>query len=116
VSREESFTARDPRDVLLSYHRFCRHVTNYQGGLKDFAMDWVSGRIWPCSWQAHVNSWLGPRHKPTSFELTSFRYEDLISDRISHTESLAKILGADVSRARIEEIVADTTPGAMRAR
>lgn len=62
-----------------------------------------SGTNW-LSCIAAVNSWLGRRHKPTSFELTSFRYEDLISDPISHTESLAKILGADVSRARIEEL------------
>jgi hypothetical protein len=114
--RRVIYLIRDPRDVMLSYYRFFRFLSKYPGGLKEFAMDWVAGRIWPCSWQEHVNSWLAPRSRPAPFELTVLRYEDFVADPIGQTEILAKILGVDPERARIEEIVADTTPDSMRKR
>jgi hypothetical protein len=114
--RRVIYVIRDPRDVMLSYHRYVRFLSNYSGGLKEFAMDWVAGRIWPCSWQEHVNSWLAPRLRATPFELTVLRYEDVVADPIGQTGILAKILGVDVERARIEDIVADTSPDSMRER
>ncbi|HTV32498.1 MAG TPA: sulfotransferase domain-containing protein [Methylocella sp.] len=114
--RRVIYVVRDPRDVLLSYHRFSQFVSKYPGDLTEFAMDWAAGRIWPCSWQEHVNSWLAPRSRPAPFELTVFRYEDFLADPIGQAESLAKVLGVGASRARIEEIVADTSPGSMRRR
>jgi len=50
------------------------------------------------------------------FELTLLRYEDFVTDAIGQTEILAKVLGVDVGRARIEEIVTDTSPDSMRER
>jgi hypothetical protein len=114
--RRVIYLIRDPRDVLLSYHRYSQFISKYPGDLKEFAMDWVSGRIWPCSWQEHVNSWLGPRLRPAPFELTVLRYEDFIADPVGQTQILAKVLGVDAERARIAEIVADTNPNAMRER
>ncbi|HUZ91132.1 MAG TPA: sulfotransferase domain-containing protein [Methylocella sp.] len=114
--RRVIYLLRDPRDVMLSYHRYNRHLSNYLGDLKEFAMDWVAGRIWPCSWNEHVNSWLAPRLQPAPFELTVLRYEDFIADPIGQIGTLAKVLGVDVGRARIEEIIADTSPDSMRER
>jgi Sulfotransferase domain len=114
--RRVIYMVRDPRDVMLSYHRYSRFLSNYQGDLKEFAMDWVAGRIWPCSWQEHVNSWLAPRSRVAPFELTVLRYEDFIADPVGQTAVLTKVLGVDVGRARIEEIVADTSPDSMRER
>ena len=108
--RKVIYVIRDPRDVMLSYHRYARYLSNYSGGLKEFAMDWVAGRIWPCSWQEHINSWLAP------FELTVFRYEDFVADPIGQTGILAKVLGVDAEQARIEEIVAAASPDSMRER
>jgi Sulfotransferase domain len=79
-------------------------------------MDWTAGRIWPCSWQEHVNTWLAPRARPVPFELTVFRYEDIIADPIGQTVVLAKVLDVDPGRARIEEIVANTSSDRMRER
>lgn len=101
---------------MLSYHRYVRFFSNYPGDLKEFALDLVAGRIWPCSWQEHVNSWLAPRLRGASFELTVFRYEDFVADPMGQTQNLAKILGVEADQARIEEIVADTTSAAMRER
>lgn len=114
--RRVIYLIRDPRDVMLSYHRYARFLWKYPGDLKEFAMDWVTGRIWPCSWQEHVNSWLGPRLRPAPFELTVLHYEDFIADPIGQTTVLATILGVDPGRERIEQIVADTMPDSMRRR
>ncbi len=114
--RKVIYLIRDPRDVMLSYHRYVRFDSKYKGDLKEFAMDWVAGRIWPCSWQEHVNSWLAPRALPAPFELTLLRYEDFITDPIGQIGVLAKVLGFNPGRTRIEEIAADTNPEAMRER
>jgi Sulfotransferase domain len=114
--RRVIYLIRDPRDVMLSYHRYVQFLSKYPGDLKEFAMDWVAGRIWPCSWQEHVNSWLAPRLRKAPFELTVLRYEDFIADPVGQTLILAKALGVDPGGARIEEIVADTTPDSMRQR
>lgn len=114
--RNVIYLIRDPRDVLLSHHRYVRSTTNYSGELKEFAMDWIAGRIWPCSWEEHVNSWLGPRLRSAPFELTLLRYEDFVANPIGQTVLLTKALGLDVGLRRIEQIVADTTPNSMRER
>ena len=114
--RRVIYMIRDPRDVMLSHHRYFRFLSKYPGDLKEFAMDWAAGRIWPCSWQEHVNSWLAPRARTAPFELTVLRYEDFVADPIGQTGVLAKLLGVDPGRARIEEIVADTNADSMRGR
>jgi hypothetical protein len=114
--RRVIYMVRDPRDVMLSYHRYSRFLSKYPGDLKEFARDWTAGRIWPCSWQEHVNSWLAPRSRVPPFELTVLRYEDFVADPIGQTAVLAKVLGVDPGRTRIEEIVADTSSDRMRER
>ena len=114
--RRVIYLIRDPRDVLLSYYRFARFVSHYPGDLNEFAIDWTAGRIWPCSWQEHVNSWLAPRLQQPPFELTLLRYEDFVSDPVGQIEILAELLGVEVGRSRVEEIVADTSLEVMRAR
>ncbi|SRR5579883_221110 len=114
--RRVIYLVRDPRDVLLSYYRYRRGVSGYSGSLKDFATDWVCGRIWPSSWQEHINSWLGPRTRPARFELTVLRYEDFAAGPVHQIGILAGALGVPAGLARIEEIAADTTPEAMRRR
>lgn len=114
--RRVVYLIRDPRDVLLSYHRFALAQHDYRGDLVAFAADSACGRIWPCSWQEHVASWLGPRKTPQSFELTVLRYEDFVAEPVETSVKLAKALGLEASRSRIEEVVADATPDAMRRR
>jgi Sulfotransferase domain len=114
--RRVIYLVRDPRDVMLSYHRYVRYLSKYPGDLKAFAMDWAAGRIWPCSWQEHVSSWLAPRRQKAPFELTVLRYEDFVADPTGQAGVLATVLGVDPGRARIEEIVADTSSKSMRER
>ena len=114
--RRVIYLIRDPRDVMLSYHRFLRVQIGYKGGLTAFARDWVSGRIWPSSWQEHVNSWLAPAGALPGVSLELFRYEDFIENPLEATIRLSRILGAEAPRSRIDEIIADTHPNRMRAR
>lgn len=114
--RRVIYLIRDPHEVLFSYYRYECFVSHYSGNLKQFATDWSAGRIWPCSWQEHVNSWLAPQVPPSSFELTLLRYEDFVTDPVGQTEIFAKLLGVEAERSRIEQIVADTSFDAMRAR
>ncbi len=114
--RRVIYLIRDPRDVLFSYYRFAIAQYSYKGDIAKFATDWVAGRIWPCSWQEHVTSWLGPRKEPPSFELTLLRYENFIERPIETAIELARALGLEVPRARIEAAVADSSPDAMRRR
>jgi len=72
--RRVIYLMRDPPDVMLSYHRFAAAVFNYRGDLSGFARDWVCGRLWPGSWQEHINSWLGPCSNPRTFNLDILRY------------------------------------------
>ncbi|HET6376579.1 MAG TPA: sulfotransferase domain-containing protein [Methylocella sp.] len=114
--RRVIYLVRDPRDVLLSYHRYSQFLSHYEGGLKEFAMDWVAGRIWPCSWQEHVHSWLAPRSPAADFDLSVFHYEDFITDPKGQIRALAQALGVDTDEAWIGEIVSDTSAQAMRMR
>jgi hypothetical protein len=54
--------------------------------------------------------------RPPPFEMTVLRYEDFIADPIGQIGILAKVLGVDAGRARIEEVVKDTSPDSMRQR
>ena len=114
--RRVIYLIRDPRDVMLSYYRFEVAQSGRKGDIRAFAKDWASGRIWPGSWQEHVNTWIGPYPEPRSFELTMLRYEDFISHPVEQTTRLAEVIGVQASRDRIEEVVADTNPDIMRSR
>lgn len=85
---------------MLSYHRFLRVQIGYKGGLTAFARDWVSGRIWPSSWQEHVNSWLAPAGALPGVSLELFRYEDFIENPLEATIRLSRILGAEAPRSK----------------
>lgn len=114
--RRVIYLIRDPRDVILSYHRFAAVQYNYKGDLLAFATDLACGRIWPGSWQEHVNSWLGPRSNTPAFKLAILRYEDFTEDPIEASTKLAELLGVQASRQRIANVVADTDADAMRRR
>ena len=114
--RRVIYLMRDPRDVMLSYYRYSKFHHGYKGDLLAFAMDWCCGRIWPGSWQEHVNSWLGPRNGSIGLQLNVFRYEDFIGEPIESASRLARILNVSVSPARLADIVTNTSAETMRNR
>jgi hypothetical protein len=112
--RRVIYLIRDPRDTLLSYHRYVMARYNYQKDFLTFVNETLCGRTWPCSWQEHVNSWLGPRAKQSPLELSYLRYEDFVQDPLGAASRLADLLELNVSRRRIAEVISATTPEMMR--
>lgn len=68
------YIIRDPVDVLESYFRYHAKVYSPAPSIEDFAIDAVSGRVWPCSWSEHVMSWTSPSREGVE----ALRYEDLV--------------------------------------
>ena len=108
------YLIRDPRDVLLSHYRFMIGQKQYHGSIADFSDDWISGRIWPSSWQEHVLSWVGTRSERVSYDLDIFRYEDFIDDPKKETIKLVKSLGLNSSKEDIEEAIKVSSVEEMR--
>ena len=112
--RRVIYLIRDPRDALLSYHRYVTARYDYQNDFCSFVTDALWGHIWPGSWHEHVNSWLAPHDKPAAVEVTCLRYEDFVRDPFAATAKLAELLDLRVSGRQIEEAVSATTPEMMR--
>ena len=81
------YLIRDPRDVVLSHFRYSVGRGNNRS-FDDFLVDWVNGRIWPTSWQEHVNSWVGNSTTENDFKMLIIRYEDL---KINTFEIISKV-------------------------
>lgn len=114
--RRVIYLIRDPRDALLSYHRYVTARYQYIGNLRNFVIDTLCGRTWPCSWQEHVSSWLGPRDGGAPLDANFLRYEDFIEDPVAAATQLADLLELDVSHRHIVDVVAACTPEKMRER
>jgi hypothetical protein len=98
------YIVRDPRDVVISY-------SHHQGQSLDFAIDML-GQDFACtggddvnvyeylsSWSRHVRSWT---HTPNPTLLT-LRYEDLLDQPLKSFGSVAKFLGLEVARPRLDK-------------
>lgn len=110
------YLVRDPRDVVLSYYRFYVSKNDYQDPLPQFVEDWTYGRVWPCSWQEHVASWLGSNRNDREHKLLLMRYEDLVLRPEPEIARLADFIGAGADEAKVRQILARTQPDAMRKR
>ena len=98
------YIVRDPRDVVISY-------SHHQGKPLDYAIDML-GQEYTCtggddvnvyeylsSWSRHVHSWT---HTPNPTLLT-LRYEDMLDQPLKSFGSVAKFLGLDVARPRLDK-------------
>lgn len=114
--RQVIYVLRDPRDVVVSHYRYARALGNDGSGFENFLMDWVAGRIWPCSWQEHVNSWTAPRPYDSTLKLLVVRYEDLVAAPHTQICRLADFLNLVVLPGTIEDVIAKTSVEKMRMR
>jgi hypothetical protein len=108
------YIIRDPRDVVLSYYRYREKLSHYSFGLDQFIVDWLNGRIWPCSWQEHVNSWTGGNTHNVRLNLCVIRYEDLLSNAERQILQLISSLGIDVTQEVVQRAVASANIEKMR--
>jgi len=100
------YIVRDPRDLVISY-------SHHQGKSLDFAIDML-GQEFTCtggddinvyeylsSWSRHVQSWTQTPN-PT---LLTLRYEDMLDQPLKSFGAVAKFLGLEVSRQRLDKAI-----------
>ncbi len=114
--RRVVYLVRDPRDVVLSYYRYMTALGYYNGKLEAFLPDWLCGRVWPCSWQEHVNSWTGHRAEDLGINLLIIRYEDLLFNAENEISRLASFLALDVSQEWMRHAITSAYVQEMRAK
>jgi len=107
------YLIRDPRDVVLSYHRYFQKY-KYPYDLDQFIIDCFSGRIWPCSWHEHVQSWLGLGSGINNSDLFLIRFEDLVADTNVQLYQLLNHFEIESSEDAIIRAINKTTPEKMR--
>ncbi len=102
------YIVRDPHDVLASYHRYASRWLDFEGDLPRFVDECLAGRIWPCSWQEHVDSWLRNRRGDKAPLL--LKYEELSAEPVKSLETILTYLKIPYQREEVERAVAWATP------
>jgi hypothetical protein len=97
------YIARDVRDVIISYFYYHKRLGYFPNLDFDAFFDlFLSSGVWPCGWDAHVNSWLTNRDKvPGGFLL--LRYEDLLRDIKGESRRILNFLQIERSEKEIKE-------------
>ena len=98
------YIVRDPRDVVISY-------SHHQGQSLDFAIDMLDQDVactggddvnvyeYLSSWSRHVASWTSQPNP----QLLVLRYEDLLDQPLKSFGAVAKFLGLEVTRPRLDK-------------
>jgi len=107
---------RDPRDVLLSYHRFCLKMGYVPADLDlaGFTDRFLAGSLDDYgSWAQNVGSWRAAwTHDPA---IVMVRYEDLLAAPEAQTARIAQALALPDDRESVARAVAASDADAMRA-
>ena len=107
---------RDPRDVLLSYHRYAIKVgkISTEATRSEFLQAFLSGSVDNYgSWQQNAGSWIGAlEHEPARFFW--FRYEDLLAEPAVVLARLVDFLGRPTTDQEIEDAMAKSSAEEMR--
>lgn len=108
------YLVRDPRDVLLSYHRYWQKVGQNPEPLEAFGRWFVFGGDRPRfgTWGEHVGSWLGARRTEEDFLLLS--YERMVAHPRAVISVLADFLGWSAGTHRLDRIVELTSADRLR--
>jgi hypothetical protein len=109
------YVVRDPRDVVMSqYHyQIKRGVLNPGAPIEPFVTRFLQGDVCPYgSWFENVSSWLATRSHDHHFLLV--RYEDMQSDIVGQTGSIARFIGIEQDPGRIALAIERSTAKRMR--
>lgn len=114
--RKAVYLVRDPRDVILSEHRFVRWRGYYDRELPEFVPVFLRGEVNGFgSWRDHVASWL-ESDLAARGDLLIIRFEDLRADTEEWLRRIVGFLGLEVSGERLREIIHDNSIARMRER
>jgi estrone sulfotransferase len=108
------YLIRNPQDVVISYYRYMLHLRNYDLGFEQFLLDWLNGRIWPCSWHEHVRSWLGQGSETLNLNLYLLKYENLLSQPAIEIANLASQFNIAITSEQIQQAIDKTSVEKMQ--
>lgn len=95
---------RDPRDAAVSYRRYT--VNNGgQTDLEEFVADFASGRVFPGSWQDHVESWTHAAGTTPVNQILVLRYEDILDSPVAKLEEIAGLIRTELDKTSAGMIV-----------
>ena len=111
--RKVIYLIRDPRDVVISWHRFSA-VSYYKNDLNQFVIEWVTGRIYPSSWSEHVSSWTGPGYERLNNDICVIKYEDLLEDTYSNLRRVVDFIELKKNEDELTNAIKKASKQSMR--
>jgi hypothetical protein len=108
------YLIRDPRDVILSHYRYHKQLKDFVYDIDEFLNEWLNGRVWPCSWQEHVNSWTTDRRQHNDYEMLILRYEDFFLDVAIQLRKVLNFLQLELNDSKVKAAVYAGSPARMR--
>lgn len=112
--RRVIYIVRDPRDIVISYHRFLLNNGESHKDLSEFVSDFASGRIFPGSWQEHVESWTHESGCFGSLRIKILRYEDICKEPVGALEAIAEFIEVKIDKLFLEQIANESSIDEMR--
>lgn len=94
------YILRDPRSVMVSYHKFLQGLEEYDGTVSDLIDDPRYGVV---PWVNHLSEWVNGINPSIRFRIV--KYEDFKQDTQKALCGLAFLLGIDLNEDTAEEIV-----------
>lgn len=102
--RKVIYIVRDPRDVAVSYHRFLLN-NGHKVELHQFVSQFVCGRIFPGSWQEHVENWTYTEGISDECQILVLKYEDMLRTPSVKLKEIAQFLNIPATDAEVAAIV-----------
>ena len=107
---------RDPRDVMISYHKFCIKMRKFSSDASrlEFIDAFLSGQIDNYgTWEQNIGSWWGALSQDPE-RLLCVRYEDLTESPIEKMTEIAGFLNLDRTDDQIRLAVERSSANEMR--
>lgn len=107
------YTARDPKDVLVSLYHFAimSYVIKTPNSFDEFLEDFLQGRVPFGSWFDHIKGWLQMKDNSNFFFIT---YEDLKKDHRGAVKKICKFLGKELEEQTIDVVVEQSSFSMMK--
>ncbi|XP_053122740.1 sulfotransferase 2B1-like [Hemicordylus capensis] len=98
------YTARNPKDVLVSFYHFSKtqRYLKDPGTVEEFLEEFLNGKVIFGSWFDHVKGWLEMKDRANIFFIT---YEELQQDLRGSVERICRFLGKELNSQQIDSVV-----------
>ncbi|XP_053123996.1 sulfotransferase 2B1-like [Hemicordylus capensis] len=98
------YTARNPKDVLVSFYHFSKSQRYLKdpGTVEEFLEKFLNGKVTSGSWFDHVKGWMEMKDRANFFFIT---YEELKQDLRGSVERICHFLGKELNSQQIDSVV-----------